>query len=192
VRVGELSKRTGVGVSTLRAWERRFGLLRPTRSSSGQRVYTEGDVKLVAAVNRLVAEGLTLSAAVGRIAASGPWAPMTGESDALLMHQIVQAMDQGVWVCQGGRTRYANARMAQLMRCAITDLMASPMLEFVDSDDTDRVRKHGQLVREGQRQRYVTVLRRTDGTTFKASVVASPMLDAVGVYKGAVALITAV
>jgi PAS domain S-box-containing protein len=192
MRVGELSRRTGVGISTLRAWESRFGFLQPTRSASGQRVYSEADVKLVAAVNRLVAEGLTLSAAVGRIAASGPWAPTTGESDALLLHQIVQAMDQGVWVCQGGRTRYANAQMAELMRCAITDLMASSMLDFVDSQDADRVRKRGQLVREGQRQRYVTVLRRADGTTFKATVVASPMLDAVGAYKGAVALINRV
>ena len=192
MRIGELSRRTGVGVSTLRAWERRFGLLRPTRSASGQRLYSEADVKLVAAVNRLVAEGLTLSAAVGRIAASGPWAPTSGESDALLLHHIVQAMDQGIWVCQGGRTRYANAHMAELMRCAITDLMASPMLAFVDPPDIDQVRKRGQLVREGQRQRYLTVLRRADGTTFKVSVAASPMLDAVGAYKGAVALINPV
>lgn len=192
MRVGELSRRTGVGISTLRAWETRFGFLQPSRSASGQRVYSEADVKLVAAVNRLLAEGLTLSAAVGRIAASGPWAPTTGESDALLLHQIVQAMDQGVWVCQGGRTRYANAQMAELMRCAITDLMASSMLDFVDSQDADLVRKHARLVREGQRQRYVTVLRRADGTTFKAAVVASPMRDAVGAYKGAVALISPV
>ncbi len=33
LRIGELSKRSGVSPELLRAWERRYGLLRPTRSS---------------------------------------------------------------------------------------------------------------------------------------------------------------
>jgi methanogenic corrinoid protein MtbC1 len=39
VRIGELSRRTGVRVDTLRAWERRYGLLRPERSPGGFRLY---------------------------------------------------------------------------------------------------------------------------------------------------------
>src|SRR3712207_8366526 len=35
LRIGELSRRTGVAPELLRAWERRYGLLRPTRSSGG-------------------------------------------------------------------------------------------------------------------------------------------------------------
>ena len=35
IRIGELSRRTGVGVDTLRAWERRHGVLEPTRSDGG-------------------------------------------------------------------------------------------------------------------------------------------------------------
>ena len=35
LRIGELSKRAGVSPELLRAWERRYGLLRPTRSSGG-------------------------------------------------------------------------------------------------------------------------------------------------------------
>ena len=31
LRIGELSKRSGVSPQLLRAWERRYGLLRPTR-----------------------------------------------------------------------------------------------------------------------------------------------------------------
>jgi PAS domain S-box-containing protein len=189
--VGELSRRTGVGISTLRAWESRFGLLQPTRSASGQRLYAESDVERVAAVTRLVAEGLTLSAAVGRIATAGPWALTAGESDALLLHQVMQSLHQGIWVCQGGRTRYANTRMAQLMRCPIDDLVASAMIDFVDAEDVECVREHAHLVRQGHRRRYEARLRRPDGTLLHAHVVASPLWDVLGAYKGAVAVINA-
>ncbi|MDQ1697550.1 MAG: MerR family transcriptional regulator, light-induced transcriptional regulator, partial [Frankiaceae bacterium] len=55
MRVGELSRRTGVGVSTLRAWESRFHFLEPERSEAGHRMYAESDVERVNAVHRLVA-----------------------------------------------------------------------------------------------------------------------------------------
>ncbi|MBM3698005.1 MAG: MerR family DNA-binding transcriptional regulator, partial [Actinobacteria bacterium] len=34
--IGSLARRTGVPVDTLRAWERRYGVLRPTRTAGGQ------------------------------------------------------------------------------------------------------------------------------------------------------------
>ena len=42
LRIGELSKRTGVSAELLRAWERRYELLRPTRSAGGLRLYSPG------------------------------------------------------------------------------------------------------------------------------------------------------
>ena len=57
MRVGEVARRTGVGVSTLRAWERRFGVLTPERSPGGQRRYTDADVERVTAVRRLLGGG---------------------------------------------------------------------------------------------------------------------------------------
>ena len=93
MRVGEVARRTGIGVSTLRAWERRFGFPEPQRSPSGQRVYTDADIERVNAVSRLVAEGLTLSAAMARVAGAGTAAPSVGEADAFLLHQVMQAAD---------------------------------------------------------------------------------------------------
>lgn len=43
-RIGELSRRTGVSIDVIRAWERRYGLLEPTRSESNFRLYTQDDV----------------------------------------------------------------------------------------------------------------------------------------------------
>ncbi len=43
LRIGQLSRRVGVSPDVLRAWERRYGVLRPQRSRSGQRLYTTAD-----------------------------------------------------------------------------------------------------------------------------------------------------
>jgi MerR family transcriptional regulator, light-induced transcriptional regulator len=43
LRIGELARRTGASPELLRAWERRYGLLRPARSQGGFRLYTAAD-----------------------------------------------------------------------------------------------------------------------------------------------------
>src|SRR5258708_470282 len=132
MRIGELARRAGVGVSTLRAWERRFALLAPSRSSGRQRLYTEDDLRRISAVRRLAAEGLTLVAAASRVAHAGAGPLATGESEALLLRQIVQAADDGIWVSREGRTLFVNRKMAELMRCSIDELLARPVLDFID------------------------------------------------------------
>jgi MerR family transcriptional regulator, light-induced transcriptional regulator len=43
LRIGQLSTRVGVSPEVLRAWEQRYGLLRPERSSGGFRLYSSAD-----------------------------------------------------------------------------------------------------------------------------------------------------
>jgi DNA-binding transcriptional MerR regulator len=43
VQIGDLARRVGVRVDTLRAWERRYGLLDPHRSTGGFRLYSRDD-----------------------------------------------------------------------------------------------------------------------------------------------------
>ncbi|HEY3923340.1 MAG TPA: B12-binding domain-containing protein [Acidothermaceae bacterium] len=47
VQIGDLARRVGVRVDTLRAWERRYGLLRPSRSAGGFRLYSSDDESVV-------------------------------------------------------------------------------------------------------------------------------------------------
>src|SRR5581483_7727479 len=63
LRIGELSRRTGVSPELLRAWERRYGLLRPTRSAGGLRLYSPGDLARVHAMQRHLAEGFAAAEA---------------------------------------------------------------------------------------------------------------------------------
>lgn len=67
LRIGEVSRRTGVGVSTLRAWERRYGVLEPERTEGGHRLYGEADIERVRAVALLIEEGLHASAAAAEV-----------------------------------------------------------------------------------------------------------------------------
>jgi MerR family transcriptional regulator, light-induced transcriptional regulator len=63
LRIGELSKRTGVSPELLRAWERRYGLVRPTRSAGGLRLYSPVDLERVRLMRQHLAEGLAAAEA---------------------------------------------------------------------------------------------------------------------------------
>jgi DNA-binding transcriptional MerR regulator len=63
LRIGELSRRSGVSPELLRAWERRYDLLRPTRSAGGLRLYSAADLERVQEMQRHLAGGLAAAEA---------------------------------------------------------------------------------------------------------------------------------
>lgn len=65
-----LSERTGVGTSTLRAWERRYGLINPERTPKGHRLYSEVDVARIERILVLLEEGHSLQHMVQTLAES--------------------------------------------------------------------------------------------------------------------------
>lgn len=68
LRIGEVSRRTGVAVPTLRAWERRYQLLDPDRTEGGHRLYGERDIDRVRAMVRLLDDGWSAAAAARQVA----------------------------------------------------------------------------------------------------------------------------
>jgi DNA-binding transcriptional MerR regulator len=63
LRIGEVSRRTGVSVDLLRAWEKRYGVLSPDRSEGGFRLYSEDDVERVRAMQVHLGQGLAAAQA---------------------------------------------------------------------------------------------------------------------------------
>lgn len=59
LRIGELARRSGVSPELLRAWERRYGLLRPERSSGGYRLYSAEDERRVQTMTGALARGIS-------------------------------------------------------------------------------------------------------------------------------------
>lgn len=63
LRIGELARRTGVSPDLLRAWEQRYGLLRPARSPGGFRLYSRDDEARVRRMTKLIGDGLSAAEA---------------------------------------------------------------------------------------------------------------------------------
>jgi DNA-binding transcriptional MerR regulator len=55
---------TGVPTTTLRAWERRYGLLNPSRTPKGHRLYSAQDIELVREIVKLLKSNHTISEAI--------------------------------------------------------------------------------------------------------------------------------
>jgi DNA-binding transcriptional MerR regulator len=87
MRIGELSRRTGVSVRLLRYYEQQ-GLLMPVRRPSGYREYGDQDLERVRRIRLLLAAGLptrTIGRALGGLCdESGQLTPCAGLASDLL------------------------------------------------------------------------------------------------------------
>lgn len=66
--IREVARMTGVNPVTLRAWERRYGLIQPTRTESGHRLYSLSDIEKVRSILAWIDRGVAVSK-VGKILA---------------------------------------------------------------------------------------------------------------------------
>lgn len=78
LRIGELGRRVGVRPETLRAWERRYHLLEPQRSSSGYRLYSQADVERIRAMKALLGQGVSAAEAAKLVRGDAPPGVRTG------------------------------------------------------------------------------------------------------------------
>ena len=63
LNIAALAKRTGIAPDTLRKWEQRYGIVRPTRTEGGQRRYSEHDVDRIVWLKARLAEGYRIGEA---------------------------------------------------------------------------------------------------------------------------------
>ncbi|HEY6585312.1 MAG TPA: B12-binding domain-containing protein [Gaiellaceae bacterium] len=88
LRIGELSRRTGVAPELLRAWERRYGLLRPERSEGGFRLYSGADERRVGLMRQHLRRGLAAAEAARLAVVAGD----TAERGPVEAHPELQAL----------------------------------------------------------------------------------------------------
>lgn len=55
-KIGEVARITEVETHVLRYWESEFGLIRPNKSKTGQRVYKKKDIETILEIKRLLYE----------------------------------------------------------------------------------------------------------------------------------------
>lgn len=128
VPIREISRVTGVNTVTLRAWERRYGLLKPTRTSKGHRLYSLEDIARVRDIQSWLVRGL----AIGKVKA------VLADQH----HESEQAPYENAWQDHIGQLTAAlhkldraklNALLGDLLStypvAAIADQLLTPVLE---------------------------------------------------------------
>ncbi len=100
VRIGEISRRTGVRPDSIRAWERRYGLLDPLRSPGGYRLYSAADEATLRRMRELTGQGLAAAEAAklarvgGRAPPPGPGAALDPDRQASRLREALEGFDE--------------------------------------------------------------------------------------------------
>jgi MerR family transcriptional regulator, light-induced transcriptional regulator len=87
LRIGQLAKQTGVSPELLRAWEQRYGLLQPTRTPGGFRLYSAVDEARVQRMQSLVSGGLAAAQAARLVLSGGEPEPRTDSGSATTLEE---------------------------------------------------------------------------------------------------------
>ena len=98
--IREVARLTGVNPVTLRAWERRYGLIQPTRTDSGHRLYSQVDIESVRSILAWIERGVAVSK-VGKILAKSS----SIKSASSPVYEEVSASEWGEWQAQLRRAR---------------------------------------------------------------------------------------
>jgi MerR family transcriptional regulator, light-induced transcriptional regulator len=142
LRIGELSRRSGVSPELLRAWERRYGLLRPQRSAGGLRLYSAGDLERVRAMQRHMTRGLAAREAAALAGqASAEAAPRRAGVAAL---DPDQARAQLADALEAFDEPHAQGAFDELLSIATVDALLSEVVMPYLHDIGDRWQR-GQL-----------------------------------------------
>lgn len=90
--IREVSRLTGVNPVTLRAWERRYGLIQPKRTESGHRLYAVADIERVHSILGWIDRGVAVSKVAKILARTAPLQALAH----LIPNELVQA-DYAQW-----------------------------------------------------------------------------------------------
>ena len=100
-----LSEKTTVGTSTLRAWERRYGLLTPQRTPKGHRLYSGDDATQVNKILNLLDDGHSLPVIADMLKAN----KNAGMSEQGTKETLVSEESSSIWTSFIETTLEANS-----------------------------------------------------------------------------------
>ncbi len=132
--IKEASARSGVGVPLIRAWERRYGVIHPTRTPSGYRMYDDGTIQVLRAMRSMVDSGWTASEAARAIdAGEVSIEDVVRESAASPAPASPDAADNHARLITGFVTAAEGASVVDT-EAALDDILASGSFEAVVDD----------------------------------------------------------
>jgi MerR family transcriptional regulator, light-induced transcriptional regulator len=132
LRIGQLSRRTGVSPDTLRAWERRYGLLEPQRTDGGFRLYGREDEQRVWAMKALIDSGVS-AAEAARMALADTTAPVAaaGAQDAVPAGGFARLVDCLARFDEPAANAILDDAVARLTAEAVSELILLPAMRDI-------------------------------------------------------------
>ena len=104
---------------------------------------------------------------------------------------IVETAQEGIWIIDAaGRTIFANPRMADMLGCAITDMLGREVFYFIEEEDRPEAEQHLWRLSQGMQEIADRCFRLPDGTNLWTIVSAQPLFDEASRYIGAFAMVT--
>ena len=70
INISEVCQQTGVAAVTLRAWERRYGLIKPKRTPKGHRLYSQANIQEIIKIVGWLNRGVAISKVVELLSAA--------------------------------------------------------------------------------------------------------------------------
>jgi DNA-binding transcriptional MerR regulator len=129
LRIGELARRVGVTPDLLRAWERRYGLLRPERSEGGFRLYSRADEERVRHMQDELARGLSpAEAARATLALPAATARAAPDGHAALGEALAAALEA---YDDAAANRALDDLLARFTLDAVLDEVLLPLLRDI-------------------------------------------------------------
>ncbi|MCF5874230.1 MerR family transcriptional regulator [Aeromonas veronii] len=88
--IREVSRLTGVNAVTLRAWQRRYGLVQPARTEKGHRLYSEQDIRQIGEILSWLERGVSIGQVKGLL--SEPHSEPVSDHWQQTLEQFSQAL----------------------------------------------------------------------------------------------------
>ena len=130
-RIGELGRRVGVRPETLRAWERRYGLIEPQRTQSGYRLYSEADEAQVRAMLAWLARGVSAGEAARLARAQAAVGADDDEAGPVLADAVVSLIAALERFDEDGAHRVLDAALARFSLPTVLAELVLPVLDQV-------------------------------------------------------------
>ncbi|MGF1682480.1 MerR family transcriptional regulator [Photobacterium minamisatsumaniensis] len=112
--IKEVSDITGVNSVTLRAWQRRYGLLNPARTEKGHRLYSQADIEKIQSILGWLEKGV----AIGKVRPLLETASLSVIEDASIEteNDIRKAVEQLLDALANVNARTLDKQLTQLMK----------------------------------------------------------------------------
>lgn len=169
--IRKVSELTGINPVTLRAWERRYGLIKPERTPKGHRLYTDEHIQLIRRIIGLIDKGISIGQVRHMLADS---------TSPLLALEPVKTEERDAWSSYRSRMLQAIAEFDEIVLDnsyndalslypieLVTRLLIQPLLHEL------RQRRNSEPLGEVEIRFFETYLRNKLGARFHHQVTNS-------------------